>query len=243
MIKVSNLHKEIEGKNIINNLNFEINDGEFVILLGPNGAGKTTTIKTIVGISKPTSGTINVNGYDIQKNEIEYKKQIGYVPDVPFLYDKLTGQEYLQLVASLWNLSKEKSSKNIDKYLKLFEICDKKDDYIYTYSFGTKQKIALCAALINEPKFLVLDEPLLNLDPIVAKNIKDFLIDYCNRGNTILLSTHILEVAEKLYTKIIILKTGTLVANLDRNTIETKYSDKYNLEDIFVGNILKDGGM
>lgn len=243
MIKISNLSKEIEGKTIINDLNFEINKGDFVVFLGPNGAGKTTTIKNIVGISKLTSGSIEINGYNIHENEIEYKRQIGYVPDSPFLYDKLTGEEHLQLVASLWNIPYKKALKTINKYLQLFQLYDKKDDYIYKYSFGMKQKLSLCAALINDPQFLVLDEPLLNLDPIVSKDIKDFLISYCKSGHTIFLSTHILEVAEKLYTRIIILKDGNIVANLDRSTIENSYSNEYTLEDIFIKNVLKNGGL
>lgn len=237
MIKISNLSKEIEGKIIINNLNLEINKGDFVILLGPNGAGKTTTIKSIVGILKPTSGNININGYDIYDNEIEYKSQIGYVPDSPLLYDQLTGEEYLKLIASLWNIPNEEALGAINKYLRLFRLYDNKDNYIYKYSFGMKQKLSLCAALINNPQFLVLDEPLLNLDPIAARDIKDFLIEYCKSGHTILLSTHILEVAEKLYTKIIILKEGNIVANLDKSTIKNNYSEGYSLEDIFIKNI------
>lgn len=239
MIKVKNLSKEIEGKTIIDNLTFEINRGDFAICLGPNGAGKTTTIKNIVGISKPTSGDIEINGYNI--NDSEYKKQIGYVPDTPFLYDKLTGEEYLKLVASLWGIPHKKAVEVMNKYLKLFKLYDKKDDYIYKYSFGMKQKLSLCASLINDPQILVLDEPLLNLDPIVSKDIKDFLISYCESGHTVFLSTHILEVAEKLYTRIIILKDGNIVANLDRRTIEKKYPNKNALEEVFVKNILGNG--
>lgn len=237
MFNVSHLYKEIDGNLIIKDLTFKINKGEFVVFLGPNGAGKTTTIKTLVGIYRPTSGMIEANGYDSSNDEIEYKKQIGYVPDVPLLYDKLTGMEYLELVASMWGLKENEYLSVINKYLKLFELYDKKDEYIYTYSFGMKQKLSLCSALINEPKILILDEPLLNLDPIVCKKIKDFLIDYCKSGHTVFLSTHILEVAEKLYTKVIILKNGNIIADLDKESIKNKYSQGNGLEDIFLENI------
>ena len=238
MLKVKNISREIGGKFIIKDLSFEVNKGEFVVFLGPNGAGKTTTIKTLVGINKPTSGKIEANGFDSEDRESEYKKQIGYVPDVPLLYDKLTGKEYLELVGSLWGLEEKDYLDNINKYLNLFELYDKKDEYVYTYSFGMKQKLSLCAALINDPEYLILDEPLLNLDPIVCKKIKEFLLDYCKSRHAVFLSTHILEVAEKLYTKVVILKDGHIIADLDRETIKNKYSEVYDLEDIFIKNIL-----
>ena len=185
-------------------------------MLGPNGAGKTTIVKMLVGLLEPTEGSIEINNIQMKSDCIECKKQIGYVPDIPFLYDKLTGYEYLQLISCLWQINKKTSEKNINKYLELMNMISKKNDLICTYSYGMKQKISLCAALVHEPKVLILDEPLLNLDPIVAKEIKDFLVSFRESGNIVFLSTHLLEVAEKLYTRIGILDKGILVKIFDR---------------------------
>lgn len=237
MIKIRNLKKVIDGKSIINGIDLGVNNGDFFIILGPNGAGKTTTIRMLVGAIPPTEGFIEINGYKLDQNEMEYKRQIGYVPDVPYLYDKLTGLEYLKLLASLWRIDEKQAIKNMEQYLILFDISDRKNDYICTYSHGMKQKIALCGALINKPNILVLDEPLINLDPLIAKKIKDFLIDYCKAGNTVFLSTHILEVAERLYTSLAIFKDGKITARMNKETVRNKYQGNNNLEDIYIKNV------
>lgn len=234
MIKLSNLTKKYGELTAVNKLNLEIAAGELFGFLGPNGAGKTTTIKMMVGLLKPTAGTATMAGHDIVKEPVEAKQVIGYVPDEPFLYEKLTGREFLEFVGDLWRMDETRRDANIQKYLELFDLNEKADYFIQSYSHGMRQKIALASALIHEPKILLLDEPTVGLDPKSAKLMKDLLKDFCDQGNTVFLSTHILEIAERLCDRVGIIDKGNLIAlgSLEELRAKTKQND--TLEDIFM---------
>ncbi|MFN4110766.1 MAG: ABC transporter ATP-binding protein, partial [Ignavibacteria bacterium] len=175
MIKLQNATKKFGELTAVNNLNLEIKSGEFFGFLGPNGAGKTTTIKMITGLYSPTSGKIFINGIDIQKNHVEAKMLIGYVPDEPFLYDKLTGIEYLYFSGGLYNLDKSTLKNRIDEMIELFEL----GNWIYKlteeFSRGMRQRIAIASSLLHNPKVIVIDEPIVGLDPVSANIVKKIL--------------------------------------------------------------------
>lgn len=233
MIKLENLSKNYGDFLAVDDLNLEISQGELFGFLGPNGAGKTTTIKMMVGLLKPTKGNAILGGHDIEKEPVEAKRINGYVPDEPFLYDKLTGFEFLEFVADLWKVEKETKYKNIDKYLKFFELEDKKDHFIQSYSHGMRKKIALAAALVHEPKILYLDEPTVGLDPKSAKLMKELLKNFCKNGGTVFLSTHILEIAENLCSKVAIINKGKIIAQGTVDDLKEKNKES-SLEDIFL---------
>lgn len=214
-------------------LNLYVPQGEIFGFLGPNGAGKTTTIKMMTGILTPDSGTITVNGYDIQKNPLEAKKNIGYVPDNPDVYEKLTGIEYLNFMADMYRVLKRERTERIEYYLEMFQLKDAAGDLIKSYSHGMRQKIVISGALLHKPALWVLDEPLVGLDPRSAHLLKEEMKRHCEQGNTVFFSTHILEVAEKLCDRVGIIHKGKLIAvgTLD----ELKSSEKTaSLENIFL---------
>lgn len=217
----------------VDSLNLYVREGEIFGFLGPNGAGKTTTIKMMTGILTPDSGTITVNGYDIQKNPLEAKKNIGYVTDNPDVYEKLTGIEYLNFMADMYRVPKRERTERIEYYLEMFQLKDAAGDLIKSYSHGMRQKIVISGALLHKPALWVLDEPLVGLDPRSAHLLKEEMKRHCEQGNTVFFSTHILEVAEKLCDRVGIIHKGKLIAvgTLD----ELKSSEKTaSLENIFL---------
>lgn len=217
----------------VDNLNLNIKKGEIFGFLGPNGAGKTTTIKMIVGLLNPDGGKISINGFDNKKDTIEAKRNIGYVPDNPNLYDRLTGTEYLNFMADVYQVSSTERKDRIAHYLEMFELKDAAADLIKSYSHGMKQKIALTGALIHDPAVWILDEPMVGLDPKSAHLLKEQMREHCDKGNTVFFSTHIMEVAEKLCDRIGIIHRGKLIAigTLD----ELRQGDnKDSLENIFL---------
>ena len=231
MLKVIGLEKTYPGgKKAVDNVNLEIADGEIFGFIGHNGAGKTTTIKSIVGILPFEKGTILINDKDIIKDSIECKRITAYIPDNPDLYELLTGIQYLNFIADLYNISSDDRKKLIHKYSTMFEINNSLGDLIQSYSHGMKQKLALISALIRKPKLLILDEPFVGLDPKAAFLVKDIMRKMCEEGSSIFFSTHVLEVAEKLCDKVAIIKDGKIVAN---GTMEEVKGDK-SLEDVFL---------
>lgn len=212
MLKIENYTKVYpSGKKAVDNLNLHILPGDLFAFIGHNGAGKTTTIKSIAGILEFEEGNIYIDGLSIKDNALECKKKIAYIPDNPDLYESLTGIQYLNLIADIFELSKEIRKEKIEYYAKEFELLDNLNNYISSYSHGMKQKLALISAFIHEPKLLILDEPFVGLDPKSSYVVKQLMKDLCNRGGAIFFSTHILEVAEKLCNKIAIIKNGELV--------------------------------
>lgn len=212
LIQTQHLTKRFGDKIAVKDVSFEINGGEVFGFLGPNGAGKTTTIKIIVGLLQPTSGRVTVAGYDISAQPIQAKAASGYVPDTPNLYAKLTGRELLSFVGDLYNLDRSQVERRIDELLRMFDLISAANHTIDSYSHGMQQKTALAAALMHDPKVLILDEPTVGLDPKSARLIKDILRQMADRGAAVFLSTHILEIAERMCDRIGIINKGELIA-------------------------------
>lgn len=213
MIELIHLTKSYRGLRAVDDLNLEIREGIVFGFLGPNGAGKTTTIKMMVGVLKPTAGQVIINGVDISKEPSEAKKRIGFIPDQPFLYEKLTGLEFLQFVAGLYNLNHHRSlNGHISELLELFELSHWRDELIESYSHGMKQRLIMCAALLHGPEVIIVDEPMVGLDPRAARLVKDIFRDQANKGRTIFMSTHSLEVAQEVCGEIAIIQAGRIIA-------------------------------
>lgn len=217
----------------VDNIDLVVNPGEIFGFLGPNGAGKTTTIKMIVGLLSHDTGEIKVDGIDIDKNPIEVKKRIGYVPDSPDIYDKLTGIEYLNFIADVYGVSEKERKERIEYFVEAFELKNAIGDLIQTYSHGMKQKILLTAALIHNPSVWILDEPMVGLDPKSAFLLKELMSKHTKAGFTVFFSTHILEVAEKLCDKIAIINKGKIIAYGTMEEIKSQHEWE-SLEKIFL---------
>jgi ABC-2 type transport system ATP-binding protein len=233
-IETIHLQKNFGEKIAAEDINLSVYAGEIFGFLGPNGAGKTTTIKMIVGLLQPTSGQVLVNGFDVQKDPLNAKANSGYVPDTPNLYPKLTGRELLRFVGDLYGLSKADTKRRMEELLRLFDLLEAADDTIDSYSHGMQQKTALAAALVHDPKILVLDEPTVGLDPKSARLIKDILRQLADRGAAIFLSTHILEIAERMCDRIGIINQGKLIAVGTMDELRNLGKGRASLEDIFL---------
>lgn len=212
MIVVQNLTKRFGPLTAVDDMNLQVKEGELFGFLGPNGAGKTTTIKMMTGLLKSTSGLALIGGYDVQRQPLEAKRIFGYIPDNPFLYEKLTGREYLSFMADLYSVVHDDRRRRIDDLLHLFELESKGDELIQGFSRGMRQKIALAGALIHAPKVIFLDEPTVGLDPRGARMMKDILRELCRRGTAVFISTHILEIAEQMCDRAAIVNKGTMIA-------------------------------
>ncbi|MDD2202913.1 MAG: ABC transporter ATP-binding protein [Bacilli bacterium] len=213
MLKIINFSKSYgnNGKKAVDNLNLEIKKGEIFGFIGHNGAGKTTTIKAIVGITEFNEGEILIDGLSIKENDIECKNKIAYIPDDPDIYSSLTGIQYLNFIADIYQVEAEEKERLIKKYATMFEILPNLGDIISTYSHGMKQKLVIISALVHSPKLLVLDEPFVGLDPKSAFALKKVMRELCNDGASIFFSSHVLEVVEKLCDKVAIIKNGKLI--------------------------------
>jgi len=231
-IKTINLTKKFNAKIAVNSINLEIIPGEIFAFLGPNGAGKTTTIKLISGLARPTSGELYVYGRNVQQEPIEVKKIIGLLPDNPFIYPKLTGIEFLRITGNIYSVPKQEQNKLIDEFLAQFDLLPVAEQLIETYSRGMKQKLVLASILLHKPKLLLLDEPLVGLDPKSSKLVKDIFTNLSKSGTTIFMCTHILEIAEKVANRIGILHNGELAAIDTQEHLRTRLTAT-NLEDIY----------
>lgn len=235
LIETHNLVKQYGKFVAVNNVSFDVRAGEVFGFLGPNGAGKTTTIKMIVGLLQPTSGTVKVAGYDLQSQGLDAKAASGYVPDTPNLYAKLTGRELLRFVGDLYDVDRAQATHRIDELLRMFDLADAADETLDSYSHGMQQKASLAAALMHDPKVLILDEPTVGLDPKSARLIKDILRQLADRGAAVMLSTHILEIAERMCDRIGIINKGELVAVGTMDELRGLGQGQSSLEDIFLG--------
>ncbi len=235
LIQTQNLVKSYGDKLAVNKVSFEVYGGEVFGFLGPNGAGKTTTIKMIVGLLQPTSGSVSVAGYDVNTQPLQAKAASGYVPDSPNLYAKLTGRELLRFVGDLYNLERAQAERRSEELLRMFDLSAAANDTTDSYSHGMQQKTSLAAALMHDPKVLVLDEPTVGLDPKSARLIKDLLRQLADRGAAIFLSTHILEIAERMCDRIGIINRGELIAVGTIEELRARgQSGQSSLEDIFL---------
>ena len=212
MIEIKNVSKTYNGtKKTLENITFNVNDGEIFAFIGHNGAGKTTTIKLIVGILDFESGEILINGKSIKESPIECKKDIAYVPDNPDLYENMKAIDFINFICDMYNTPLITRRENIAKYSKMFEIENNLNDDISSFSHGMKQKVALISALAHNPKVLIMDEPFVGLDPKAVYDMKELMKQMAKEGKTVLFSTHILDVAEKLCDRVAIIKNGKIV--------------------------------
>ena len=211
MIEIKNVTKKYGDKKAIDDISFNVDDGDIFAFIGHNGAGKTTLIKAIVGIHDFDEGDILINGKSIKTDPIECKKEMAYVPDNPETYEHMKAIDYINFICDMYEVDTKTREKNIKKYDKLFEMEDKLNDTIDSYSHGMKQKIVLISALAHEPKILIMDEPFVGLDPKEVFDIKEVLNEMVKEGKTVFYSTHILDVAEKLCSRVAIIKNGKLI--------------------------------
>lgn len=233
MIKIESVSKIYDGQiKAVDNLNMDIQQGEIFGFLGPNGAGKTTTLRMITGILAPTTGDILINGIDIKKDPLQAKGNFTYVPDHPDIFNSITGIDYLNFLADIYDVSVEAREKRIKELTGEFGILDDLGKVINSYSHGMKQKLLISGAFLPEPKIIILDEPLGGLDPRSSRILKSKMREHCDNGGTILFSSHLLEIVETICDRVGIIKEGRLIACDTMAEIKSK-SDS-SLEDIFM---------
>lgn len=231
MLEIKNFTKIYpSGKVGAKNINISVENGDIFAFIGHNGAGKTTTIKSIVGINDFNEGDILIDGISIKENPIDCKKRIAYIPDNPDIYNALTGIQYINLIADLFEVGKEDRKNLTEKYAKLLELENELNNPISNYSHGMKQKLVLISAFVHSPKLLILDEPFVGLDPKASYTVKEIFKEFTKNGGAIFFSTHVLEVAEKLCNKVAIIENGEIIAN---GTMDEIRKDK-SLEEVFL---------
>ncbi|MFA7228269.1 MAG: ABC transporter ATP-binding protein [Melioribacteraceae bacterium] len=235
MLKLINLEKSFGNFTAVNKINLEIEKGELFGFLGPNGAGKTTTIKMITGLLYPTSGKIILDGMDVWENPIETKRKIGFIPDQPFLYDKLTGREFLEFSGGLFNLPIELIRRNISQISDKLKIGDWIDKRSEEYSQGMRQRIVIASALLHEPEFLIIDEPMVGLDPQSAFDVKNILKTIAKNGTTVFMSTHSLNVVDEICTHVGIINRGNLIFRDSIDALRLLINEQNkNIEELFI---------
>ena len=230
MIEIKNVTKKYGSKKAVDNVSFNVNDGDIFAFIGHNGAGKTTLIKSIVGIHDFEEGDILIDGMSIKEKPVECKKLMAYVPDNPETYEHMKAIDYINFICDMYDTDTKTREKNIKKYSKMFEMEDKLNDTIDSYSHGMKQKIVLISALAHNPRILIMDEPFVGLDPKAVFDIKEILNEMVKEGKIVFYSTHILDVAEKLCSRVAIIKKGKLIKSGSMKEIK---GDK-SLENVFM---------
>jgi len=235
MIRLINLTKTYRGLPAVDRVNLEVGEGKVFGFLGPSGAGKTTTIKMMAGILQPTEGKVIINGMDLALDPVGVKRRVGFIPDRPFVYDKLAGVEFLEFVAGLYGLASDASLKHrIGELLDLFELEHWKDELIDSYSHGMKQRLVMCAALLHRPKVLIVDEPMVGLDPKAARLVKDIFREEAARKTTVFMSTHSLEIAEEVCDDIGIIVGGRVIARGTSEDLRRQAGVDGGLENAFL---------
>lgn len=234
MIKFKNVTK-VYNRTIkaVNNVSFEVRGGEIVGFTGPNGSGKTTTIKMLTGILPPDKGEIKINGFDIKKNMIQAKSSIGYIADSPDMFLRLKGIEFLNFIADVYKVSNDDRKKRVNELAERFELTDALSSPMMSYSHGMRQKLMVIAALVHNPPVWILDEPMTGLDPKSSYELKEMMREHAKKGNAVFFSTHVLEVAEKLCDKVIIIKKGNLLYDGTLENLEIQHLNQ-TLENIFL---------
>jgi len=236
LLTIDHLSKTYRGSRApaVDDLQLDVRPGEIFGFLGPNGAGKTTTIKAVVGLLRPDRGRILVDGVDVWAQPIEAKRRIGFVPDTPDVYDRLTGREYLSFIADVFEVSAADRERRVGELLEMFALRDAIGDLVQSYSHGMKQKLAVTAALMHDPRLFILDEPMTGLDPRSSHLFKEMMRSHCDAGGSVFFSTHILEVAERLCDRIGIINRGRLVAIGTMDELRQQATGESTLEQIFL---------
>ncbi len=234
MIQVRGLRKVYKTVTAVDDLSFDVHDGEIFGLVGPNGAGKTTTLKCMCGVALPTEGLIFIDRINLLKDEQKAKKLLAFVPETPNPYEILTVSEHMKFIARLYSV--DNAAPKIDELLRAFELSEKKDDLVNSLSKGMKQKLTICCALVHDPKILLLDEPLIGIDPRGARTLKDILIERAAHGDSVIISSHMLYLVEELCHRILIIDHGKKVAEGSLEDIRRKAlaSSDASLEDVFL---------
>jgi ABC-2 type transport system ATP-binding protein len=234
MIQIRNLSKHFGPLKAVDDLNLDIRQGEFFAFLGPNAAGKTTTIKMLTGLLRPSAGSCLIGGHDIQQSPEAAKRMLSYVPDFPFLYDKLTSREFMQFVGDLFNLDKNDVLKKTDALFETFHLNDYVGELTENLSHGTRQRLVIASALLHDPKVFIIDEPMVGLDPTHARIVKNDLKERSRAGMTVFLSTHTLSVAEEMADRIGIINHGKLIALGTVEELRKQTAESGALEKIFL---------
>jgi len=235
VIRLHQLTKRYDKFTAVDGIDLDVPPGELFGLLGPNGAGKTTSIRMIAGILRPTSGSVTIGGVDIQARPLEAKARLGYIPDRPFVYDKLTGGEFLRFAAALYGLQGPVIERRIDELMALFELAPWKGELTETYSHGMRQKLIIAGALVHRPEVIVVDEPMVGLDPKSARLLKELFREFVTRGGTVLMSTHTMEIAEVMCDRIAIMYRGKIAAQGTMDELRRQTSSEgMSLEDLFL---------
>ena len=230
MLEIRNLTKSFGEKKAVDNLSLEIKPGEIYGFIGHNGAGKTTTLKSVAGILQFDEGEIKIGGISIKEDPIACKRMLAYIPDNPDIYEFMTGIKYLNFIADIFGVGAKERQERIKKYADLFELTKDLAEPVSAYSHGMKQKLAVISAWLHEPKLIIMDEPFVGLDPKASHILKEMMREFCDKGNAIFFSTHVLEVAQKLCDKVAIIKNGKLIRS---GTMEEVRGDD-SLEEVFL---------
>lgn len=234
MIEVRALTKRYGNFTAVNGIDLTVPSGELFGFLGPNGAGKTTTLRMIAGILRPTSGTVRISGIDLAANPVAAKHRLGFIPDRPFIYEKLTGTEFLRFVAGLYQQSGAEVQRRGEELLQLFDLYEWRNELVESYSHGMRQKLIISSAFVHKPDVIVVDEPMVGLDPKAARILRELFRKYVSRGHTIMMSTHTLEVAETMCDRIAIIAGGTIRAMGTMDELRASSEQGGGLEDIFL---------
>ena len=233
-LNAEHLFKRYGSLVAVDDVSLAVNAGEIVGFLGPNGAGKTTTLKMLIGLLKPDSGKVSIAGFDLDNDSINAKMQIGYVPDIPNIYEKLTPREFFNFIIDVYRLDKTTARKRVNDLIELFDLGDHTRKLVSSLSHGTRQKVSLAAAVLHKPQVLLLDEPTGGLDPRATRKIKDVMIELSRSGCAILFSTHILEIAESMCKTLYIINKGKIVAHGSMDQLRSSVREGTNLEELFI---------
>jgi ABC-2 type transport system ATP-binding protein len=235
MIELKDITKSYADFRAVNGLNLSVAKGEVFGFIGPNGAGKTTTIKMMGGVLKPTTGTVTIAGINMQERPEEAKRKIGFIPDRPYLYEKLTGMEFLKFTADLYGVGQNGFHKKATKNLEIFSLADWSDELIESYSHGMKQRLIMAAALLHDPEVIIVDEPMVGLDPAAIMMVKNLFRQLAQKGATIFMSTHTLKVAEDICDRIGIITKGKLIASGTTSDLQREANvSSADLEQVFL---------
>ncbi len=236
MIKTEKLTKDYSDFRAVDAVDLHVEPGEIFGFLGPNGAGKTTTIKMLIGLLKPTEGRVFIDGHDLEKEPVAAKSVVGFIPDRPYLYEKLTGEEFLRFMAGLYGVNSKKTEDRITELLRFFALGDWREELIESYSHGMKQRVVMASAFIHQPKAIIVDEPMVGLDPKGARLLKEAFRMLAGQGVAIFMSTHTLEIAEQMCDRLAIINGGKIIAcgTMDELRSGASESESGDLEEIFL---------